>query len=676
MAHEACTRGRRALCDLIAIRAAIAATLLALIAFGTHAWAGQIAVPDSAAVYDSTATVTVRPLPDTSVTPTVKTSSSDTSRPFYPPFTARSEIRREYERAIAGADWPMPDPKVVAAGDLADWLTLFPGYDVDDAPGAGENRFYTHWGLAERAGDWLVDGRPIQWQRLSFPERAQFDPGIVPSFAFQKYHVGEEIQLEHDTLWGPKPRSSYFVRQGDFADTYSEAMFRRRFRQGIGIDLGFTFLNSDGRFVEDDRKLRHLDLQAIGPARHGTFWSYRFTQFRDKSMVVTPEMFDSVHPDRDDLLWQMEATLYRPALDGAGWTAGLTMQSGKQDLNDAPSGYHIHSRDRLWSLWGTNEWRGWLLDGNLDLEELNVDNAGPRRWLASAAAGKTWTMAGGWSATSRLRLANGDTDPLAPEATVVLTPGIHSSALPVVRVERTRTLPTLFDRNRPRTDSVALIGSTGGVFYSESGTPDLPAQWTNALSVRWGAAHSADSSRQHLSIETYAAYVEDYIRWDDTLLIDTLLGAPVLHDHARPTGGDCRTVGVAIGAYGPLWRKIVYDFAYAAKYAATLDGERLPGYYPHKAHLILSWIAPQFRYKVDLRLNAIGLWWYADRRIVPTLYTEPHVFRFDLSGSATMKSFTFYALMQNVAGFAYRTQAGYPYTGRMLRFGIDWHFLD
>jgi len=37
---------------------------------------------------------------------------------------------------------------------------------------------------------------------------------------------------------------------------------------------------------------------------------------------------------------------------------------------------------------------------------------------------------------------------------------------------------------------------------------------------------------------------------------------------------------------------------------------------------MVSLIAPKWKYGVDLRLNAAGLWWYGDQRIQPTLYTR------------------------------------------------------
>jgi outer membrane receptor protein involved in Fe transport len=75
-------------------------------------------------------------------------------------------------------------------------------------------------------------------------------------------------------------------------------------------------------------------------------------------------------------------------------------------------------------------------------------------------------------------------------------------------------------------------------------------------------------------------------------------------------------------------------------------------------------------------VNAQGLWWYGDRRIDPTEYASPHALRVDLAASATMKDVTLTLQLQNVAGFPYRTAAGYPFAGRTLRFGIDWKFRD
>jgi len=127
----------------------------------------------------------------------------------------------------------------------------------------------------------------------------------------------------------------------------------------------------------------------------------------------------------------------------------------------------------------------------------------------------------------------------------------------------------------------------------------------------------------------------------------------------------------------PLFWKFESWTGYAFKYAESIDHARLPGYNPHKATWVLSWIAPQIRYGIDLRLNSTLIWWYGDRRIEPTPYTSsPHVLRWDISASAQMRSFVFHFSMQNVPNFPYRTREGEEHAVRALHFGFDWRFLD
>jgi hypothetical protein len=538
-------------------------------------------------------------------------------------------------------------------------------------------RAFTHWGLVDHVGTWRVDGRPLTWQRVTFPQRPSFDAGVLPSFAFSEYWVADQVLLARDTLWGSTPRSSYFARQGDFAETYSQAQIRYTARGQYGLDLGFAFFGSDGRFAADNRDLRHLHLQLGGPLSGGRFWSYRYTQFRDKTTVLTPTPLDGVHPRRDDLLWQMEATAYRPAGEHPAWIAGILVQSGKQKLSDPLQGYRIKSRDRLWSLWANSSLAGWFVDGALSWEELLVDSIAPSRWGLSLAAVRQWQMGGPGRFTLKAELTDWDTDPLAMAALAVLAPDTAgSSLLPTVRLERTRTVPTLFDRRRPLAEYAFVTGGTAGLLYSEQGDPNLEAQWSNAVSLRWGGIHPPDGSGTRLALEAHCAYVQHYWRWEGQEPVDTILGAPVTRHLYRPTAEDARVAGVGVGADGPLFAKFHYAVSYSAKYAASLAHQHLTGYYPHKGVVTVCWVAPHWRYGADLRLAATGIWWYGDRRIDPTGYASPHAVRLDLSGTATIKDFTFYAQMQNVAGFPYRTQAGYPFTGRTLRFGIDWHFLD
>lgn len=651
----------------------LTATFGAVVCDATSAESQTQSMLDSAVIADTVRSGTAAD----STAPAADTTSLRPESIFQPMHRVRGAARRAYDRVLAGVPWPMAPLEAVAAGDLADWLLLIPAYDVDDAPGAGQNRFFTRWGLAGRVGNWQVDGWPLSWQRATFPQRARFDAGVLPSFAFSDYRVADRVLLERDTTWGPRPRSSYFARQGDFSDTYSQAQIRQTFRGRLGLDLGFAFFGSDGRFAADNRDLRYLHLQLGGALGGGRFWNYRYTQFRDKTMVLTPEPFTMVHPQRDDLLWQMEASAYRPAGEQPGWNTGITVQSGKQKLSDPLQAYKVKSRDRLWSLWATGSLRGWFVDGSLSWEELLIDSVNPNRWSLSLAAGHQWRLRDIGNAIVNVKLADWDTDPMALEATAILAPDTgQSAALPTMRFARVRAVPTLFDRRRPQAEYGFLTGASTGLVYSEQGDPGLRAQWTNALSWRWGREHLPDGSRTRLTLEVHCAYVQGYLRWEGAEAIDTILGTPVAHHHYGPVAGDARTAGLACGVDGPLFAKLIYSVSYCAQYAETLEHRRLLGYYPHKGVAMLSWVAPQWRYGADLRLNATGIWWYGDRRIDPTGYASAHAFRFDLSGSATIKDFTFSAQMQNVAGFPYRTQAGYPFTGRTLRFGIDWHFLD
>jgi hypothetical protein len=680
MADQAHQRDRSPLGILIGSLLRPAPVSLALtVTLGTIVCDASRAEAQAQRVLDSTVIAdTIRSgAADDTTAPVADTAALRPELVFQPMHRVQGAARRAYDRVLAGIPWPMAPLEVTAAGDLADWLLLIPMYDVDDAPGAGQNRFFTRWGLAERVGNWQVDGRPLAWQRVTFPQRAQFDAGVVPSFAFSDYRVADRVLLERDTTWGPRPRSSYFARQGDFSDTYSQAQIRQTFRERLGLDLGFAFFGGDGRFAADNRDLRYLHLQLGGALGGGRFWNYRYTQFRDKTTILTPEPFTTVHPQRDDLLWQMEASVYRPAGEHPGWNTGITVQSGKQELSDPLQGYSLKSRDRLWSLWTAGSLRGWFIDGNFSWEELLIDSVNPNRWSLSLAAGHQWRLRDIGDASVSVKVADWDTDPMALEVTAIFEPDTGQSAvLPMMRIERVRWVPTLFDRRRPQAEYGPLTGASTGLLYSEQGDPGLRAQWTNALSWRWGREHLPDGSRTRLTLELHCAYVQQYLRWEGGEVTDTTLGTPAAHYRYGPIAGDARTAGLACGVDGPLFATLIYSISYCAQYVETLEHRRLPGYYPHKGIAMLSWVAPHWRYGADLRINATGIWWYGDRRIDPTGYASAHAFRFDLSGSATIKDFTFSAQMQNVAGFPYRTQAGYPFTGRMLRFGIDWHFLD
>lgn len=583
-----------------------------------------------------------------------------------PPHAARDSARRARDLRLIGMSPPMPRPHVLAAGDLADWLGLFGAYDVDDAPGAGQNRFFTRWGLTERQGNWRVGGRPFLWQRLSFPQRAQFDPGMLPSFPYEEYRIGDRVRLGYDTAWGAVPRSSYFYRQGDFTDTYSEGRFRRRFGRRYGLDLNFTFFNSDGRYVLDNRNLRTLRVQAIGPVRGDLFWSYRFMQFRDETIILVPESphpLSSVTPRRDDLLWQMEWNVYRPDAASAGWLVGLEVQSGKQKISDNSAGYLFLSRDQRWSLWGERTLAGWVIDAEGIWEKLKIDPVTRNRWGFRLTAGRIVPLGRYGSALINVGLTDWDTDPAGVEVTGELAPSAGPGIIPTLRGERRRVVPTLFDRSRPSADPVFMVGS---VPYAESGTPDLEAQWENVLSLKWRAGSPESPS---LLVEARAAYIENYTDWADT----STDGSRIFY---RPLSRDVRSAGVTAGFSIPMSRDFALVGNYTAKYAASLSEEKLSGYYPHKATAILTWDRTQLRWGFDVRANLIGFWAYGDRRINPTAYTEPHIFRLDISGAAILEGFTFNYLVQNILNFQYRTRAGYPMTGRMVRLGIEWHFLN
>jgi hypothetical protein len=475
--------------------------------------------------------------------------------------------------------------------------------------------------------------------------------------------------LDYDTLWSPVARSSYFYRQGDYADTYSEGKFRRLISGRLGIDLNFTFFDSDGRFADDKRDTRFLRFRAVGPARGDLHWSYQFIQFRDRTQVLTPVPFTLVRPDRRDLLWLMDFELYRPSDSLPGWMTGLRIQSGHQSLRDYYGAYRLSSRDQRWSLWSRRTLWGWLTESEFIWEKLKIESADTGRWGAKASVGRSFVLAPTWTSAISLEASDWDTDPFSLSVIGIIGAGEDRyPLLPTLRVSRERSVPTLFDRERPNAES---LYSNGLVSYSESGEPALENQWENAISVIWsgGRRHHTSERSAFYHLECRAAYIEDYSRWDDT-------ASSAIDIHYRPVTDDVRSMGFAASAAAPLPGNLMLYANYAAKYAATLDQRRLHGYYPHKASAVLSWMQPQVQWGIDLRANVAGIWWYGDRRIEPTLYTEPHIFRIDLSGTATMRSFHFNYLVQNVFNFAYRTGAGYDMTGRTVRFGIEWHFLD
>jgi hypothetical protein len=564
----------------------------------------------------------------------------------------------------------LPPPADLATGDFADWLTGQPTIDVDDAPGPGQFRRYTRWGLIDRVGDWDVDGRAFGWQRLSFPQAGQFDPTVLPSFEFKRTEVGERVDLRRDTEWPLESHSSYFLRQGDFGETYSQGKFRRRFPRGLGIDLSFVFYENKGRYAYDDRNTRHLRWQLVGPLRGRMFWSVAFSQFQDKSLILTPDRFSGLGPRRDDLLYSLDATIYRPADSSFFRAGGIRLQSGKQDIRTLSS-YRLESHDRTWTLWGEGTVRGWSLNAHGVLEQLRVATANRSRWGIIVDGRRIWPV-GEWGSGSLHVAASGwDTDPMAPSFGMAISADRGGRSLvPTLRLERSRLVPTLFDRYRPlETLNMAGVNSFGLDEYVEQGDRGLSAEWRNSMA--FVLATRGDTSASHLEFcsEAQATYVQRYIRWEDVSVSSSQASY-------RPVSGDVRSVGAAMGLHSRLFWKFHLWVNYAAKYAETLNHQRLAGYYPQKGSAIVSWIAPRFRYGIDLRLNAAFLWWSGDPRIIPTGYTTSQTFRFDLSGSATMKDFTFYYSLQNVANFPYRTSAGYGFTGRTVRFGFNWNFLD
>ncbi len=570
----------------------------------------------------------------------------------------------------------MPPVTAIAGSDLADWLTYHPAYDVDDAPGVGQTRFYTHWGLVSRTGDWQVDGRSVSWQRLTLPMTPQFDPAILPSFRFSEVRFGDKVVLRGDTSWGERPAFEYTFRQGDYSDSYSEGSFRAHTKRGFGLDLAGVFFSSDGRFATDPRDKRIISLETFGPIKKHLYWRARYDQFRDKSIVLTPEPFSLLHPVRNDLLWSGEIALGRKTDSTAPWQIGARFQSGKQRLKDEL--YSVKSKDRNTQLFAESQLAGWQVDLSSGLEELEIDSTNAERWYAVGSVARMWQLGDSWSSAIRVTLSDWDTDPPALSGTAILSPQRPSVLRPSLRASRERTVPTLFDRFRPARVDTLADATLQPFIYSEAGDPGLEDQWENSVSVQWGQETNSDSLKFGWTVGGHAAYVENYTAWDALLTSDSLSSdIPAQRHSYRPLQQDARSLGAAVGIQGRLVWKIHYLANYALKYVTDLDNVKLDGYYPHKAAAMVSLIAPKWKYGVDLRLNAAGLWWYGDQRIQPTLYTTPHVFRVDLSGSArVIGDLTLYALIQNIANFQYRSDAGYPLTGRTVRFGLHVTLLD
>lgn len=598
-----------------------------------------------------------------------KAAEDTTWKRFLPPGQWRTSEQRHLDALIAGPSWPMPPVDAIAGGDLADWLSYHPAYDVDDGPGVGQTRFFTHWGSVDRQGTWSVDDRPASWQRLTFPMTPQFDPAILPSYDFATVRFGEDVMLKHDTPWREEPVFDFTFLQGDFSDTYSEGRFRAHTKRGFGMDLSGTFFSSDGRFATDTRDKRILALELFGPLKKHYYWRARYSQFRDKSLVLTPEPFDFLRPARNDLLWSGELAVARLGDSIQNWQFGARFTSGHQRLGS--TSYSIASEDRDWQLFGETQIAGWDVSVRGGLEELEIDSTNVERWYTEATGSQKWQLSEMWAAALRINLSDWDTDPPSLGAAAVLAPAIPSLLSPSLRLSRERAVPTLFDRNRPLAEYSIIDLTQTGYLYSEAGDPSLDDQWENSVSLQWGRESIDDSARFALTVGGHVAYIENYTRWQGSEDLDTLLGNSVFHYRYRPISEDARSYGAALGIHGRLFWKFHYLTHYAVKYATDLDNVKLTGYYPHKGVAMLSLIAPKWKYGVDLRLNAAGLWWYGDTRIDPTGYESSHALRLDLSGSArVVGDLTLYALMQNVANFPYRTAAGYPFTGRTVRFGL------
>ena len=595
-------------------------------------------------------------------------------RAFVPPNVIFDSAENANNRIGAVPAWPLPKPADLAACDLADWLVFQPPYDVDHASGPGQSRRYTKWGLIERRSRWDVDGQHLYWQRLDFPQTAQFDPVILPSFEFDSIRAGDELRLRRDPEWPYRARSSYFLRQGDYGETYSQGDFRRVFARGYGVDLGFTFYENDGYFLRGSPDNRYLRLHLVGPLTASTFWSARFVQFRDRTVILPPSTYFGMRPERDDLLYVLEGSAYHPpdsSDSSTGWSAVVTLQAGKHDIRDRLIDYQLLTRDKHWTVWGRRMIRGWLLDGDAMWETLDAEGDDPSRWGVTVSGQRTVPVPRLGAGLVEWTISDWETEPPALEFTAAVSAAdSNRSLIPTVRLERTRIIPSLFDR-LPKARSNILFDAQSPIVdqYIEIGDPSLDAEWRNEAAVIL-ATPLGNASRFDFSLEGHVAYVERYTRW---------LNVSVVPDTAifRPQSNDARTVGLGVAMHAPLFWKLEGWLNYAAKYAETTEHIRLPGYYPHKASAIISWIAPQFRYKIDLRINSALLWWYGDRRIDPTPYTiSPHVIRWDLSASARMGSFTFYYSVQNVTNFSYRTREGQDYAVRRMRFGFDWRFID
>ncbi|MBD3297370.1 MAG: hypothetical protein GF341_01850 [candidate division Zixibacteria bacterium] len=567
----------------------------------------------------------------------------------------------------------LPSPRDLATVDMAGWLVLQPTVDVNNAAGPGGTRYSSRWGLIDRRQWWVDDaGESFDWLRLGFPQAARADVNVVPVFLYDSVALREKLYLGRETEWPYHARSSYFLGQGYYGETYSQGIFRRLFAPGFGIDLGFGFYENDGTSFNQNYDNRHLRLRVVGPVGDNLFWNFRFNQFRDQSLRPPPAPFSGVVPIRDDLLNVLEGTIYRPT-DSTGtvtpWIAGLTRQQGKHDIRESGSGYRFVTHTDRFDLWTQHLLRGWLIDARAVLETLEIEDDEPSRWGVSVSGANSFAFGESTDASVEWTFSDWDTDPPAPEGALALRlPHTFAGLRPGVRVQRSRIIPTLFDRLGTYRDYPITGGLT--LNYAEAGNPDLNAEWRNDVSV--SLVHEADTANAfEFGVTAKAGYVENYTTWEETLSStnDVTISTPVSRD--------ARHVGAAVTMSTSLPWQFATWFNYAFKYAEDLNHDELTAYNPHAASWVLSWIAPKLRYNIDIRLNSTLLWWYGDSRYPVTLYTSsPHVVRWDLSASARMQSFTFHYSLQNVTNFPYRTESGGDLAVQRMRFGIAWQFID
>ncbi len=553
---------------------------------------------------------------ETSLTALPEQPRDDTTwNKFLPPSRWRTAQQYRTTHLLAGPSWPMPPLLSIAGGDLADWLTFHPAYDVNDAVGVGQARFFTSWGVVDRQGGWDVDGRQTSWQRLTFPMTPQFDPAMLPSYGFTRTHFGDDAVLLRDTAWAPKPQFDFLFYQGDFSDTYSEGKFRAYTRRGFGIDLSGTFFSSVGRFLSDDRDKRILALETFGPLKKDLYWRARYSQFRDKSLILTPEPFDFMRPERDDLLWTGEAAVAR-IVDGAPrWQIGARAQSGNQRLDG--SGYSTRNQDRRGEVFAETHVAGWDVRGVAGLDQLEIDSTDENRTYGGLSVSRMIVLNDHWEAAFQVSAGDRSDAPLQPGVIAALAPR-RVGILPSIRLARRGSRHSLYDLHRPLTEYSLIDASQSGYLYSESGDRSLADEWSNSATVQWGLEEIVDTIGFGWTVAGHAAYIENYTHWQGRLDADTLLGTPVPHYRYRPMSEDARSLGASFGLQGRLVWKLHYLTHYSVKYVVNLDNEKLAGYHPHKGVAMLSLIAPKWKYGVDVRLNAAGLWWYGDRRIDPT----------------------------------------------------------